>query len=194
MKALTRYCSDKGEFGGYRYIDMPVPECGPDDVIIRVKAAAICGADMKHWYADLDGSNSSDELNSIRGHELSGVIVKLGENVSGWKVGQRVVSDNSGRACGTCPACEKGDFMLCEHKSGLGLDNNYKSFGGSGGFTKYAKIPGGILRLHPHAIWEIPEGVKYEEAAVLDPISNAYNAIAQQSLNQIGRASCRERV
>lgn len=181
MKALTRYCSDKGEFGGCRYIDMPVPECGPDDVIIRVKAAAICGADMKHWYADLDGSNSSDELNSIRGHEFSGVIVKLGENVSGWKVGQRVVSDNSGRACGTCPACEKGDFMLCEHKSGLGLDNNYKSFGGSGGFTKYAKIPGGILRLHPHAIWEIPEGVKYEEAAVLDPISNAYNAIAQQS-------------
>ena len=52
MKALTRYCSDKGEFGGYRYIDMPVPECGPDDVIIRVKAAAICGADMKSLLFD----------------------------------------------------------------------------------------------------------------------------------------------
>ena len=104
MKALTRYC-DHGEFGGYHYIDVPAPECGPDDVIIRLKAAAICGADMKHWYADLEGSNTSEKLNSIRGHEFAGVIVKVGENVTDWKVGQRVVSDNSGQACGKCPAC-----------------------------------------------------------------------------------------
>ena len=159
MKALTRYC-DHGEFGGYHYIDVPIPECGPDDVIISVKAAAICGADMKHWYADLEGSNTSETINSIRGHEFAGVIVKVGENVTDWHVGQRVVSDNSGQACGKCPACERGDVMLCEHKTGLGLDNNWVAFGGSGGFAKYAKIPGGILRLHPHALWEIPDGVK----------------------------------
>lgn len=181
MKALTRYCSDKKEFGGYHYIDLPAPECGPEDVIIRLKAAAICGADMKHWYADLRGENTSEELNSIRGHEFSGVIVKVGEKVKNWKIGQRVVSDNSGHVCGCCPACERGDFLLCENKTNLGLDNNYKVFGGSGGFAKYAKIPGEILRIHPHAIWEIPENIKYEEAAVLDPIANAYNAIAQQS-------------
>lgn len=181
MKALTRYCSNKQEFGGYHYVDMPVPECGVDDVIMRVHAAAICGADMKHWYADLRGENTSQELNSIRGHEFAGTIVKVGINVKNWKVGQRIVSDNSGKVDGTCPACERGDFMLCEHKVGLGLDNNYKAFGGSGGFTKYAKIPGDILRIHPHTIWEIPEGVKFEEAAVLDPIANAYKAIAQQS-------------
>ena len=63
MKALTRYC-DHGEFGGYHYIDMPAPECGPDDIIIRLKAAAICGADMKHWYADLNGSNTSETLSN----------------------------------------------------------------------------------------------------------------------------------
>lgn len=181
MKALTRYCSSQGEFGGYHYIDLPAPECGPDDIVIKLKAAAICGADMKHWYADLNNENHSTELDSIRGHEFAGVIVKVGENVKKWHVGQRIVSDNSGQACGECPACEQGDFMLCEHKSGLGLDHNYKVFGGSGGFTKYAKIPGEILKLHPHAIWEIPEGVKYEEAAVLDPICNSYKAVAQQS-------------
>ena len=181
MKALTRYCSDKGEFGGYHYIDLPIPECGDDDIIIKLKAAAICGADMKHWYADIDGSNTSDELDSVRGHEFAGEIVQVGKNVKKWHVGQRIVSDNSGRACGDCPECEKGDFMLCEHKSGLGLDKNYKVFGGSGGFAKYAKIPGEILQVHHHAIWEIPEGIKYEEAAVLDPICNAYNAVAQQS-------------
>ena len=52
---------------------------------------------------------------------------------------------------------------------------------GGGGFAKYCKIPGEILRIHKHAIWEIPENVKYEEAAVLDPICNAYKAVAQQS-------------
>lgn len=180
MKALTRYC-DHGEFGGYHYIDFPIPECGPEDIIIRVKAAAICGADMKHWYADLNGENTSKTLNSIRGHEFSGVIVKVGRDVKNWHVGQRIVSDNSGHVDPNTLAVMKGDFLLSSNKVNLGLDNNYQQFGGSGGFAKYARIPGEILRIHPQAIWEIPEGVKYEEAAVLDPIANAYKAIAQQS-------------
>ncbi len=68
-------------------------------------------------------------------------------------------------------------FLCCESKVNLGLDNN--TWGG--GFSKYCKVPGEILRIHKHAIWEIPENVKYEEAAVLDPICNSYKAIAQQS-------------
>ena len=62
MKALARYGK---EFGGYRMIDVPKPTCGPEDIIIEIKAAAICGADMKHYKVD----NGSDEFNSIRGHE-----------------------------------------------------------------------------------------------------------------------------
>lgn len=112
-----------------------------------------------------------------RGHEFAGEIVEVGEKVTDWKVGQRVVSDNSAHVCGVCPACEQGDFLCCESKVNLGLDNN--TWGG--GFSKYCKVPGEILRIHKHAIWEIPENVKYEEAAVLDPICNSYKAIAQQS-------------
>lgn len=170
MKALARYGK---EFGGYRMIDVPKPTCGPEDIIIEIKAAAICGADMKHYKVD----NGSDEFNSIRGHEFAGEIVEVGEKVTDWKVGQRVVSDNSAHVCGVCPACEQGDFLCCESKVNLGLDNN--TWGG--GFSKYCKVPGEILRIHKHAIWEIPENVKYEEAAVLDPICNSYKAIAQQS-------------
>lgn len=170
MKALARYGK---EFGGYRMIDVPEPECGPDDIIVEIKAAAICGADMKHFRVD----NGSDEFNSIRGHEFAGDIVRVGENVKDWKLGQRVVSDNTGHVCGICPACESGDFLCCREKVNLGLDNN--PWGG--GFTKYCVIPGEILKIHRHAIWEIPDEVKYEEAAVLDPICNAYKAIAQQS-------------
>ncbi|WP_288694339.1 zinc-binding dehydrogenase [uncultured Brachyspira sp.] len=170
MKALARFGK---EFGGYRMIDVPVPEVGPEDILLEIKAAAICGADMKHFRVE----NGSDEFNSIRGHEFAGEIVKVGSSVKDWKVGQRVVSDNSGHVCGVCPACEQGDFLCCEQKVNLGLDNNRWG----GGFTKYCIVPGEILRIHKHAIWEIPENVKYEEAAVLDPICNSYKAIAQQS-------------
>lgn len=170
MKALARYGK---EFGGYRMIDVQEPECGPEDIIIEVKAAAICGADMKHYKVE----NGSDQFNSIRGHEFAGEIVRVGSEVKDWKVGQRMVSDNSAHVCGVCPACEMGDFLCCEEKVNLGLDNN--TWGG--GFSKYCKIPGEILRIHKHAIWEIPEGIDYEEAAVLDPICNSYKAIAQQA-------------
>lgn len=170
MKALARFGK---EFGGYRMIDVPVPEVGPEDILLEIKAAAICGADMKHFRVE----NGSDEFNSIRGHEFAGKIVKVGSSVKDWRVGQRVVSDNSGHVCGVCPACEQGDFLCCEQKVNLGLDNNRWG----GGFTKYCIVPGEILRIHKHAIWEIPENVKYEEAAVLDPICNSYKAIAQQS-------------
>ncbi|STF45583.1 zinc-type alcohol dehydrogenase-like protein YdjL [Escherichia coli] len=50
-----------------------------------------------------------------------------------------------------------------------------------GGFSKYCLVPGEILKIHRHALWEIPDGVDYEDAAVLDPICNAYKSIAQQS-------------
>lgn len=149
MHALKRFGT---AFGGYKMMEnYPVPECGPDDIILEIKAAAICGADMKHWGVDngYDDTNCEGQQQSVRGHEFAGEIVKVGENVKDWHVGQRVVSDNSAHVCG--------------------------------GFSKYCKVPGEILAIHKHAIWEIPEGVKYEEAAVLDPICNAYKAVAQQS-------------
>ena len=106
MKAIVRYGQ---AFGGYTMRDVPEPTCGPEDIILEIKAAAICGADMKHWRVD----NGSDEFNSIRGHEFAGEIVQVGEKVTDWKVGQRVVSDNSAHVCGVCPACEMGDFLCC---------------------------------------------------------------------------------
>lgn len=171
MKALAKY-GKPSEFGTYRLIDIPEPVCGDYDVVIEVKAAAICGADMKHYGIE----NGSDELGSVRGHEFAGEIVMVGREVKDWKIGQRIVSDNTGHVCGTCPACERGDYLLCSKKVNLGL-----GYGNSGGFTQYCKIPGEILAIHKRAVWEIPEGISYEEAAVMDPICNAYKAIAQRS-------------
>lgn len=82
MKALARYGK---EFGGYRMIDVPKPTCGPEDIIIEIKAAAICGADMKHYKVD----NGSDEFNSIRGHEFAGEIVEVGRESNGLESGTK---------------------------------------------------------------------------------------------------------
>ena len=171
MKAIVKY-GDPQELGTYGLADIPDPTCGDDDVIIEVKAAAICGADMHHWGIN----NGSTKLDSVRGHEFSGNIVEVGKNVKDWKVGQRVVSDNTGHVCGKCPACMVGDFLQCSEKVNLGLGYGY-----SGGFTKYCKIPGEILKIHPQALWEIPENISYEEASILDPIANAYKTMAQES-------------
>lgn len=70
MKALARYGK---EFGGYRLIEVPRPECGPEDIIVEIKAAFICGADMKHFKVE----NGSTTFNSIRGHEFAGEIVQV---------------------------------------------------------------------------------------------------------------------
>lgn len=169
MKALTKYGNGM-QFGGYKYQDMPEPVCGDDDVIIELKASAICGADLKHYGVD----NGSTEFDSIRGHEFAGIIAETGKNVVDWKVGQRVVSDNTGYVCGKCPACERGDFLLCSEKVNLGLGMN-------GGFTKYCKIPGELLKIHKRAIWEIPDHISYEAAAIMDPVCNGYKAVAQRS-------------
>lgn len=178
MHALKRFGT---AFGGYKMMEnYPEPTCGPEDIIIEIKAAAICGADMKHWGVDngYDDTNiTPDQQQSVRGHEFAGEIVEVGSEVQDWKVGQRVVSDNSAHVCGVCPACEQGDFLCCEEKVNLGLDNN--TWGG--GFSKYCKVPGEILRIHKHAIWEIPESVSYEEACVMDPICNSYKAVVQQA-------------
>ena len=170
MKALARFGK---AFGGYRLIDVPEPEIGDEDLLVRVRAATICGADMKHFRVEAD----SDVFNSIRGHELAGDIVQVGSKVTDWKVGQRVVSDNSGHVCGVCPACENADFLVCEHKTNIGLDNNRWG----GGFTKYVVIPGEILRIKRHAIWEIPENMSYEEACACEPLANSYKSICQQT-------------
>lgn len=171
MKALTK-TGPRTINGSYRFIDVAEPVCGPDDVIMEVKAAAICGSDMKHYQVE----NGTEEFGSIRGHEFAGQITEVGENVTDWHVGQRIVSDNTGHVCGKCTACMSGDFLLCPER--LNLGTGYPT---SGGFTKYCRIPGEILKIHPQAIWEIPEEVSYEEAAVLDPICNAYKAVAQES-------------
>lgn len=168
MQALVKFGYGKGET---ELRDVPIPEIGDHDLLIEVKAAGVCGSDIAY-----DNGEHPEHLNPpvILGHEFSGVVSKVGRKVSAWKVGDRVVSDNTGYVCGKCYACSTADYLICPERRGLG-------YGMDGGFTQFVKISGDILQKNPNCLFPIPEQVSFEEAAILDPVCNAYKAVVQES-------------
>lgn len=167
MKAVVLTAPAKLE-----WLDVPKPQIGPDDILLEVKAAGICGGDL-HFYTGARGAPHGYPL--IIGHEFAGVIAEKGERVdSYWKLGDRVVSENTGHACGRCPACAQGDFVNCPEREILGCSYD-------GGFTSYVKIPGEVLKLFPNTLFKLPDNIAFPEATVLEPAANAYKAVIQES-------------
>ena len=114
-----------------RMTEVPVPEIGPDEMLLRVRAASICGTDVRMYKNGYKNVSEAHPL--IPGHEFSGDIAAVGENVMGYHVGQKVsVAPNIG--CGVCDMCVSGNTHLCR---------TYDAFGVSidGGFAEYVKIP-----------------------------------------------------
>ncbi len=168
MKALVKYAHGKGNV---ELREVAVPQIGDNDILIEVKAAGVCGSDIA-----FEEGRHAGGLNPpvILGHEFAGVIHAVGKNVTDRKVGDRVVSDNTGTLCGRCYACSTGDFLSCPSRLGLG-------YGMDGGFTKYCRIPGETLAIFPNSLITIPDKMSFEEAAILDPACNAYMAVVQEA-------------
>lgn len=168
MKALVKKAKGPGNLA---LMDWPVPEIGDGDLLIQVKAAGICGSDLR-----MKNLGNSENLCApvVVGHEFAGVIAAVGKNVNGFQVGQRVASDNSGDLCGHCDMCAQGNYLLCANRVGLGS-------GMDGGFAPYVKISQHLLSVNPQSLYLIPDNVSFEEASLLDPICNAYKAVVQES-------------
>ena len=168
MKAVVKYGYGPRET---ELRDVPIPEIGDDDLLIEVKAAGVCGSDIA-----FDDGHHKEILFPpvVLGHEFSGVVAKVGKNVTEWKVGDRVVSDNTGEVCGHCYACNTSDYLSCPERKGIG-------YGMDGGFTNYVKILGKTLARVPNSLMRIPDGMSFEEAAILDPACNGYMAVVQEA-------------
>lgn len=166
MKAVYRYGTQPLQS---ELREIPKPICGDDDVLLRVKAAAICGSDVGSYF---NGGEKGGI--GVSGHEFAGEVAEVGKNVTDWRPGDRVVSDNTGHVCGKCRACTTGHFLECVERKGIG-------YGMDGGFAEYVRIPGEVLAVHKWALMKIPDNVPYEYAAMLDPVCNAYKAVAQSS-------------
>lgn len=158
MKALVKYGNKPC---GVEIKDVPVPDIGPDDVLLKVKAAGICGWDIEMWRHKMANPVT---VPVIMGHEFCGVIEKTGANVKGFSLGQRVVSETAAVICGTCKQCRSGSYHLCPDRKGFG-------YGVDGAFTDYVKVP--VRCLH-----KMPEGVSFEQAALTEPACVAYQALA----------------
>ncbi len=146
-----------------RVEEVPTPEITDGEILLKVKAAAICGTDVRMVSNGYKGI--SEDSPRILGHEFSGVVEKCGKNVVGYKVGDRVaVAPNMG--CGTCADCVYGNGHLCHEYKALGINMD-------GGFAEYVRIPEAAVR--GGNVSFIEENVSFEEAAINEALSCVCN-------------------
>src|SRR3989442_10086467 len=103
---VARVGSAKGPF---EVVEREIPEPGPSEVRIKVQASGICHSDS----LTKEGLWPGISYPRVPGHEVAGIIDKLGSGVAEWKVGDRVGVGWHGGHCGRCPSCRKGDFVTC---------------------------------------------------------------------------------
>ncbi len=142
--------------------DVPVPEVGPDDVLIQVKACGICGSDV-HGY---DGSTGRRIPPLIMGHEASGIISSVGSSVRSFKVGDRVTFDST-VSCGHCRFCATGDINLCDNRQVVGV--SCSDYCRNGAFAEFVAVP-------QHIVYSLPASFAYEKAALIEAVSIAVHA------------------
>jgi threonine 3-dehydrogenase len=142
---------------GLRLIDVPEPEVGINDVLIRVRKTGICGTDL-HIDAWDAWARRTVPVPLTIGHEFVGEVVGVGSNVSDFRAGD-VVSGEGHVVCGRCRNCMAGRRHLCAHSIGLGVQR-------PGAFAEYVALP-------MTNIWQHWPGVDEEVAAIFDPFGNA---------------------
>ena len=153
MRAIVKTRSEPGLW----MEDVPIPDPGPNDVLIRVRMTGICGTDM-HIYKWDEWAQSTIVVPMIIGHEFCGEIIARGAAARKFAVGERV-SGEGHIVCGTCRNCRAGRGHLCRNTIGIGVQRN-------GAFAEFLSIPeSNVVRL--------PSEVTDEVAAILDPFGNA---------------------
>jgi L-iditol 2-dehydrogenase len=157
MKALRFYAPED-----VRLEDVPEPECGPDEVKLRVRNCSTCGTDVKIFY------NGHQNLTPPRtiGHEIAGEVVEVGENVAGWSVGDRA-QVIAAVPCGECHECRKGWMAVCQNQTSVGYQYD-------GGFAEFMIVPREVLKVD--GLNRIPDNVGYDEASAAEPFACAINA------------------
>ncbi|MFC1533433.1 zinc-binding dehydrogenase [Thermodesulfobacteriota bacterium] len=152
---------------GITLTNVPVPQAGPNDIILRIGAAAICGSDLHVYNWDETGKAMVKTMPVILGHEFMGEIVEVGDNVNGFNIGERVAVD-PGITCGTCMGCRTGQFNLCEHRETIGADRD-------GGFAQYTLV-------NPNLLYKISDEVTDEMGAFLEIFALAVHAVEKANI------------
>src|SRR5450432_2888480 len=145
-------------------VDLPTPEVGPDDLLVRVKACGICGSDV-HGF---DGSTGRRIPPLVMGHEAAGQVAAVGANVKAYRPGDRVTFDST-VSCGQCFFCTHGDINLCDNRQVLGVScGDYRR---NGAFAEFVLVPQNI-------VYKIPDALPYEHAALIEAVSIGVHAVS----------------
>ncbi|EUA85698.1 alcohol dehydrogenase GroES-like domain protein [Mycobacterium ulcerans str. Harvey] len=151
--------------------DVPIPEPGPGEVLVKVAYCGICHSDLSL----INGTFPTQAPVVTQGHEASGTIAKLGPEVDGWSEGDRVVVA-AGRPCQSCPNCRRGDTVNC-------LRIQLMAFAYDGAWAEYTVAQAaGLTR--------VPDNVSLDQAAILaDAVSTPFGAVVRTGKVAVGNRS-----
>jgi len=160
-KAVVNYAEEKGSV---EIREIELPQIGDTDVLLEVVNVGVCGSDLHQWTSD-----HSWPVNYpvVLGHEFGGRIAELGSQVTGWKVGDRVVSETAAVIDPSNPMSKIGLYNLDPTRKGFG-------YGVNGAMTKYVRVPARCLH-------HVPEHVPFEQACLTEPSCVAYSAVVSNS-------------
>ena len=151
--------------GKVECMDIPKPRVGDDDVLVKVKAAAICGTDLRIFKSGHFAIKEGEQR--ILGHEFCGEVSEVGTNVKAYRKGMKVsVAPNVG--CGACRACRMGNIHLCPEYIAIGISLD-------GGFAEYFKVPHKALL--QGNLMPFDADTPFVEAALAEPLACCYNAL-----------------
>jgi L-iditol 2-dehydrogenase len=145
---------------------VPVPEIGRGEILIKVATCGICGTDLKKIHT---GSHSAPR---IFGHETAGTIAAVGEGVTNFAVGERVMVFHH-VPCGDCYYCRKGTYAQCPVYKPAGVTAGFEPSGG--GFAEYVRVMDWIAR--DGGVVRIPDDVPFEQAAFVEPANTVLKGI-----------------
>ena len=170
MKAIVKTKRERGA----EYMDVPVPEVGPDEALIKVHAMAICGTDIHAYTWNTWAQNNFEKAYSglprIMGHEFSGEVAVIGENVKNVTIGQKVCCETH-IPCGQCYQCKTGDSYNCLHVK------RFKD----GIYAEYALVPADMLIT-------LDDDFPYDYGTVMEPLSVATHACS--TVRMVGDTVC----
>jgi len=159
VKALVKTAPGPG---GLELLDLPDPVAGPGQVVMAVRAAALCGTDVHIAHGAI-----AVRPPLILGHELAGVVAALGPGVSGVREGERITTETDASVCGRCAYCLAGDQHLCPARTAIGTTVD-------GGFAELVAIPAaGVHRL--------PDNVDFATGALTEPLAVAVRAVVERA-------------
>jgi len=166
MKAVVAYSADD-----YRLeLDYPVPKCGHGDIIIKTEGCGVCASDLKckhgaemFWGGEIQPAYVKPPF--IPGHEFFGRIVKTGDSVNNFKIGDRVAADQI-IPCWNCRYCNKGQYWMCQPHFIFGFFTEY-----NGGMAEYVRLPAGSV------VHKIPDDMPVSAAMLIEPYGCAKHCV-----------------